>query len=131
MGDDSIYDELLEPERASSDDKADTPIDTSSSALPADVLKELIDQLREEMIRNTPSALLEGKVLRPFVFGHTIISVVVPGDPSASFPIDSGSGGGRTETRFIFVGKTACTCRTPGSSVPNGTGDPCLAGNCN
>jgi hypothetical protein len=133
----SIYDELLEPEKPSSDDKAYPTIDTSSSALPEDVLKELINQLREEMIRSTPPTLLEGKIIRPFVFGHTINSIKVPGSggPSFSFPIDggdAGSGGGTVERlEVIFSGQGPCNCKTPGSSSYNGRGNPCLEGNCN
>ena len=129
----SIYDELLEPEKPSSDDKADPLIDASSSALHEDVLEELLNQLEEEMIRSTPSTLLEGKVIRPFVFGHTIKSIRIPGaggSPNAS-PVDGGdggSGGGQEKFRFegIFSGIGKCDC--PGGKKGIMRGEICNEG---
>lgn len=135
-GDDPIYDELLEPEKASSGDKADPTIDTSSSALPEAVLKELINQLREEMIRSTPPTLLEGKIIRPFVFGHTIQTIQVPvpnrrpSERSPSDGGDGGSGGGTVERlEVIFSGKLPCQCFTLGGQPGRGS-TPCFAADC-
>ena len=135
-----MYDALLEPDKAPSDDNVRYPyLDTSSSAIPVDVLKALINQLREEMIRSTPPTLLEGKIIRPFVFGHTIkiIKVTVGGQPPDHSPVDGGDGdsGERTVERLevIFSGRQTCKCWTAGGQRGTrdpGTGNPCLAGNC-
>ena len=109
-----IYDELLEPEKPPLENKEKYPeIDVSSSALPADILKALINQLRDEMIRSTPPTLLEGKIIRPFVFGY-ITTIFIPSGSPENFPVDGGDGGSETVKPRFEVRSAGCLpCNCP------------------
>ena len=117
-----MYDGLLKPKKASSSDHEKHPtLDTSSTGLSASALKSLISQFQKEMIRRTPPLLLEGKIVRPFVFGHTI--KLNAGRGPNPFALEGEIGGGEIVTPRLeasSIGCCNCNCATRGTGEIDG-----------
>lgn len=113
------YDKLLEPQQEIFGHTINyANVGITANSFPDQLTRDLVYRLKEEMLRYAPSALLKGKELYPFVFGHA--SELAPISHSYS----------SITFNAVILQRDTCNCTVNGNRGVKRPGQPCEVRNC-